>query len=65
MLLEISEAYAESAARLKERMQELRAWEKAEENPEEARRIRRRIEILAVIWRETRAVAVLTAHYYD
>ncbi|MCI8480478.1 MAG: hypothetical protein HFG08_06325 [Oscillibacter sp.] len=64
-LLEISIYYSESAARLRGRMQELRDMEKAEADPEQARRIRRRIEVLAGIWRETRDIAALTAHYYD
>ena len=50
-LLEISIYYSESAARLRGRMQELRDMEKAEADPEQARRIRRRIEVLAGIWR--------------
>lgn len=64
-LLEISVRYAESAALLRGRIQELRGLEKAEADPEQARRIRRRIEILTGIWRETRDIAALTAHYYD
>lgn len=64
-LLEISVRYAESAALLRGRIQELRGLEKAEADPEQARRIRRRIEVLAGIWRETRDIAALTAHYYD
>ena len=56
-LLEISIYYSESAARLRGRMQELRDMEKAEADPEQARRIRRRIEVLAGIWRETRDIA--------
>ena len=44
---------------------ELRTLERAQEDPEEAFRLRRRIDELSPLWREARELAALTAHYYD
>ena len=44
---------------------ELRLLERAQEDPEAAFRLRRRIDELTPLWREARELAALTAHYYD
>ena len=64
-LLEMSVGYAESADALRRRMAELRAAERAETDPAEAGRLRRRAEALRPLLREMRELAVLTARYYD
>ena len=57
--------YADSAALIRTRIAELRAAERAETDPDAARRLRLRIETLRPLLRETRELAVLTARYYD
>ena len=64
-LLEMSFAYQESAAAIHGRIVDLRVRERAQEDPEEAFRLRRRIDELMPLWREARELAALTAHYYD
>lgn len=64
-LLEMSVYYADSAALIRTRIAELRAAERAETDPDAARRLRLRIETLRPLLRETRELAVLTARYYD
>ena len=64
-LLEMSVYYAESAALIRTRMAELRAAERAETDPDAARRLRLRMEALRPLLREMRELAVLTARYYD
>ena len=64
-LLEMSAAYRRSAAAIHGRIVELRGLERAQEDPEAAFRLRRRIDELTPLWREARELAVLTAHYYD
>ena len=64
-LLEMSVHYADSAALIRTRIAELRAAERAETDPDAARRLRLRIETLRPLLRETRELAVLTARYYD
>ena len=64
-LLELSVYYADSAAAIRSRILQLRAQEHITPDPEEARRLRRRAEELEPLLRETRALAVLTARYYD
>ena len=64
-LLEMSALYAESAAALRRRIGELQQAERAETDPETARRLRQRAESLRPLLRETRELAVLTAKYYD
>ena len=64
-LVEMSVYYADSAARLRLRMAELRAAERGETDPETARRLRQRMETLQPLLRESRELAVLTARYYD
>ena len=64
-LLEMSVYYADSAALIRTRIAELRAAERAETDPDAARRLRLRIEPLRPLLRETRELAVLTARYYD
>lgn len=64
-LLEMSVLYAESADKLRGRIAQLRAAERAETDPETAWRLRQRAESLRPLLRETRELAVLTAKYYD
>ena len=64
-LLEMSVLYAESADKLRGRIAQLRAAERAETDPETARSLRQRGESLRPLLRETRELAVLTAKYYD
>ena len=64
-LLEMSVLYAESADKLRGRIAQLRAAERAETDPETARRLCQRAESLRPLLRETRELAVLTAKYYD
>lgn len=64
-LLELSVSYADSAALLRARIAELTAAEKAETDPEKARRLRLRIQTLQPILWEMRDLTVLTARYYD
>lgn len=64
-LLEMSASYRDSAAAIHGRIVELRVLERAQEDPEAAFRLRRRIDELTPLWREARELAALTAHYYD
>ena len=64
-LLEMSAVYADSAAALRLRISELRAAMGALSDPEELRALRARIAALDPLLREARALAELTAHYYD
>ena len=64
-LLEMSAVYADSAAALRLRIAELRAAMGALSDPEELRALRARSAALDPLLREARALAELTAHYYD
>ena len=64
-LLEMSAVYADSAAALRLRIAELRAAMGALSDPEGLRALRARIAALDPLLREARALAELTAHYYD
>ena len=64
-LLEMSAVYRDSAGAFHRRITELRALERAQADPEECFRLRRRIDELTPLWREARELAALTAHYYD
>ena len=64
-LLEMSASYRDSAAAIHGRIAELRARERAQADPEEAGRLRRRITIRTDLAMEARELAALTAHYYD
>lgn len=64
-LFEMSALYADSASLLRTRITELRAAAQTQEDPEAARRLRRRIAELLPMLQETRTLATLTAHYYD
>lgn len=64
-LLELSAQYAASAAVIHSRIAELRAAERAQADAVAAQRLRLRINTLLPLWRETRELAALTAHYYD
>ncbi|WP_455582381.1 hypothetical protein [Dysosmobacter sp.] len=63
-LLEMSAAYAESEAALRFRITALRAQAR-QQDPEAARALRARVAALDPLLREMRALAELTAHYYD
>ena len=64
-LLEMSFSYQNSAAAIHGRIVELRNLARGQTDPEEASRLRRRIDELTPLWREARELAALTAHYYD
>lgn len=64
-LLELSLAYQDSATAIYRRITELRARERNQTDPDEASRLRLRIKELTPLWRESRELAALTAHYYD
>ncbi len=64
-LLEMSVVYRNSAEAIHGRIVELRSLEQVQTDPEEAFRVRRRIDELTPLWREARELAALTAHYYD
>ena len=64
-LSEMSVLYADSASKLRTRIKELQAAAQAQEDPEAAQRLRRRIAELLPMLQETRTLATLTAHYYD
>jgi len=64
-LLEMSVYYADSAAMIRARIAELQAAERAELNPDMARRLHQRAEALRPLLREMRDLAILTARYYD
>lgn len=64
-LLELSGQYADSAAAIHGRITELRAEARAQADAEASHRLHLRINALLPLWRETRDLAALTAHYYD
>lgn len=64
-LLEMSLSYQSSAAAIHGRIVELRSLARVQTDPEAAFCLRRRIDDLMPLWRETRELAALTAHYYD
>lgn len=64
-LLELSDAYRESEEALRGRMRELRRAVAVQPDPEQQRRLRRRIAQLQPLAREMRQLAVLTACYYE
>lgn len=64
-LLEMSVQYADSAARLRTRIAELRAAKRAAQTEAEARELHSRINALLPMLQEARELAALTAHYYD
>ena len=64
-LSEMSAAYADSAAVLRERIVALRLAERTQTDAEEAFRLRQRIAALMPLWREARELASLTGHYYE
>ena len=64
-LQEMSVQYEESWEKIRTRMKELRAAERAETDPEAARRLRLRIETLRPLLREMRELSALTKRYYE
>ena len=64
-LYELSVYYQDSAALLRSRIAQLREEEKRQEDPEERRRLERRITELRPLLTEMRELQRLTAHYYD
>ena len=64
-LLEMSLGYRDSAEAIHQRIVALRLQERAQKDPEQAGRLRRRIDERPPRGREARELATLTAHYYD
>lgn len=64
-LTEMSGLYRDSAAVIHQRIADLRLAVRQEEDPETARLLRQRIAELVPLLRESRELAILTAHYYD
>lgn len=64
-LLEMSAVYLDSAAALHDRITELRNAAKSEKDPDALFHLRCRIDALMPLWRESRELAALTAHYYE
>lgn len=65
MLMELSITYRTSAQMLRQRIGELREERGRRTDPEEIRRLDRRIVELEPLLREARELAVVTARYYD
>lgn len=65
MLAELSREYEMSAALLRERLQWLRLQLEAEEDPEAAWHLRRRIAELTPMLTQMNELAELTARYYE
>ena len=68
-LVELSPLYEDSARRIQTRMEELRLRLRTTDDPDSARRLRRRLRRrlteLQPMLRQCRQLAQLTAHYYD
>lgn len=64
-LSELSVSYEACAAQLQSRILALRAAERLQSDPEEARHLRWRIEELLPLRHEMQELADLTAHYYE
>ena len=62
-LLQMSPQYADSAALIHARIQELK--EEVRKHPDDAFPLLARIEMLKPMLRESRELAILTARYYD
>ena len=63
-LAEIAATYWESAALVRRRIGQLREMAREETDPEEVKKLERRIQTLMPIWRETRDMAAWTETYY-
>ena len=64
-LYELSLEYTAGADLLKARIDQLRAQLAQTENEQTRLNLTRRIRTLTTMWRQTREIAQLTAHYYD
>lgn len=64
-LAEMSVSYQDSERTIRNRIRELQEETKHTEDPEVLWHLRRRMAELQPILRETRELALLTAHYYD
>ena len=64
-LSEMSQTYQDSAAVIHQRIVTLRQQERTQDGPDQAFRLRQRIDELTPLWREARELTALTAHYYD
>ncbi|MBR3641226.1 MAG: hypothetical protein IKN53_04265 [Oscillibacter sp.] len=64
-LLELSACYEESASLLHARILHLRSLERLAVAREDSLALRRRVAALLPLWRESRELARVTAHYYD
>ena len=64
-LLELSTTYLDSADLLRTRIRELRLAQREAVDPEVVRQLQSRISAPVPLLEEMRALAALTAHYYD
>ncbi len=64
-LLELSACYEESACLLRTRIVYLRERARRTSAREESLALERRVAALVPLWRESRELARITAHYYD
>ena len=64
-LLELSAEYTAHAQALSLRMKELRLAVKLADDPDDRRRLERRMAELRPLLQEARELSVLTGHYYD
>ena len=64
-LCELSVSYEACAAAVQNRILALRAMERLQRDPLEAKRLRWRIEELLPVRKEMQELANLTAHYYE
>lgn len=63
-LAEIAADYEKSAALVRQRIGRLREMARSETDPAEIKNLKRRIQTLTVIWRETREMAAWAGTYY-
>lgn len=61
----LSEEYKASAQQISERIRRLTEAERAQKDPVEAERLRRRVAELRPLLTQVNELAVLTYHYYD
>ena len=64
-LMELSEQYGRLSQKLYKRMRMVRIETERTEDPTEAYLLRQREALLRDMWRETRDISRLLAHYYD
>ena len=64
-LAELSKGYAAAARPIRERLRQLRQWEKNASDPQELFRLKRRRQALSEMLSELNDLAELTARYYE